>query len=228
MLSRMRAARCCASLSRQLGTAPLAPTASCASRLPLLRRRQQQQQPAPAARRCALARPSLRGFAAAAAAAGAGPASAPLVDRLKADMKEAMKAKDQVRLDAIRFLSAAVKQREIELREGGGAVTDEEVVKVIQKMVKQRRDSIDSYRTGGREDLVAKEQGELALLEGYLPTMLSREEVEAMVEQVIAELGLSGPKAMGAVMKAVAARTGGRADNKMVSDTAKAKLTAAK
>ncbi|GLC45662.1 hypothetical protein PLESTB_001319100 [Pleodorina starrii] len=168
-------------------------------------------------------RPLHRGFAAAAAAGGDG-ATASLVDRLKADMKEAMKAKDQARLGAIRFLNAAIKQREIELREGGGAVNDQEVIKVIQKLVKQRKDSIESYRAGGREDLVAKEQSELGLLEAYLPAMMSAAEVEAVVEQVISELGLSGPKAMGAVMKAVMARTGGRADNKTVSDLAKAKL----
>eukprot|EP00198_Chlamydomonas_reinhardtii_P010538 XP_001699875.1 predicted protein [Chlamydomonas reinhardtii] len=167
-----------------------------------------------------------RGFAATAAAAApdAGGAAASLVDRIKSDMKDAMKAKDQARLDAIRFLNAAIKQREIELREAGGAVNDEEVIKVIQKLVKQRKDSIDSYKAGGREDLVAKEQVELTLLESYLPAMLSAAEVEAVVVAVIAELNLSGPKAMGQVMKAVMARTGGRADNKTVSDLAKAKL----
>ncbi|GIL66425.1 hypothetical protein Vafri_19943 [Volvox africanus] len=166
-----------------------------------------------------------RGFAAAAAAApSGGGATASLVDRLKSDMKDAMKAKDQARLDAIRFLNAAIKQREIELREGGGPINDQEVIKVIQKLVKQRKDSIESYRAGGRDDLVAKEQSELSLLEGYLPAMMTAAEVETVVEQVIAELGLSGPKAMGAVMKTVMARTGGRADNKTVSDLAKAKL----
>ncbi|GIL69744.1 hypothetical protein Vretimale_10240 [Volvox reticuliferus] len=169
--------------------------------------------------------PVYRGFAAAAAATpSGGGATASLVDRLKADMKDAMKAKDQSRLDAIRFLNAAIKQREIELREGGGTINDQEVIKVIQKLVKQRKDSIESYRAGGRDDLVAKEQSELSLLEGYLPAMMTSAEVEAVVEQVIAELGLSGSKAMGAVMKAVMARTGGRADNKTVSDLAKAKL----
>ncbi|KAG2452917.1 hypothetical protein HYH02_002260 [Chlamydomonas schloesseri] len=172
-----------------------------------------------------------RGFAATAAAAAApdGAAASPspsLVDRIKGDMKEAMKAKDQARLDAIRFLNAAIKSREIELREAGGAVNDDEVIKVIQKLVKQRKDSIDSYKAGGRDDLVAKEQVELTLLESYLPAMLSAAEVEAVVVAVIAELNLSGPKAMGQVMKAVMARTGGRADNKTVSDLAKAKLAA--
>ncbi|KAG2489715.1 hypothetical protein HYH03_011822 [Edaphochlamys debaryana] len=167
--------------------------------------------------------PGQRGFAAAAAAAG-GAAGPGLVDRIKSDMKDAMKAKDQVRLDAIRFLSAAIKQREIDMRESGGAMSDDEVIKVIQKLVKQRKDSIESYKSGGRDDLVAKEQAELGLLEAYLPAMMSREEVEALVLQVIAELGASGPKAMGPVMKAVTARSGGRADNKAISDVAKAKL----
>ncbi|EFJ43285.1 hypothetical protein VOLCADRAFT_96509 [Volvox carteri f. nagariensis] len=169
-------------------------------------------------------RPLHRGFAATAAAGGDG-STASLVDRLKSDMKEAMKAKDQARLDAIRFLNAAIKQREIELREGGGPMNDQEVIKVIQKLVKQRKDSIESYRAGGREDLVAKEQSELSLLEGYLPAMMSAAEVEVVVEAVVGELGgVSGPRAIGAVMKAVMARTGGRADNKTVSDLVKAKL----
>ncbi|KIZ02116.1 Uncharacterized protein yqeY [Monoraphidium neglectum] len=136
-----------------------------------------------------------------------------------------MKAKDTARLDAIRFLNAALKQREIELREGSKALGDDDVISVVQKLAKQRRDSIDSYKQGGRDDLVAKEEAELKLLEGYLPQQLSEDEVKAIVSAAVAEVGATSPKQMGAVMKAVQAKTQGRADNKLVSSLVKAALS---
>ncbi|KAJ9520164.1 hypothetical protein QJQ45_030088 [Haematococcus lacustris] len=179
-----------------------------------------------------------------AASNSATPGPPALVDKLKADMKEAMKAKDQagvwlaacmaclplhgvqVRLDAIRFINAAIKSKEIELREKGGSVTDAEVVQVLQKSAKQRRDSIDSYKAGGREDLVAKEEHELSIVESYLPVMMTVAEVEAIASEVIARLGASSVKDMGKVMAEVKLQAQGRADNKVVSDVVKAKLTA--
>ncbi|KAL6761684.1 GatB/Yqey [Haematococcus lacustris] len=161
-----------------------------------------------------------------AASNSAAPGPPALVDKLKADMKEAMKAKDQVRLDAIRFINAAIKSKEIELREKGGSVTDAEVVQVLQKSAKQRRDSIDSYKAGGREDLVAKEEHELSIVESYLPVMMTAAEVEAIASEVIARLGASSVKDMGKVMAEVKLQAQGRADNKVVSDVVKAKLTA--
>eukprot|EP00878_Enallax_costatus_P015615 GHUV01016357.1.p1 GENE.GHUV01016357.1~~GHUV01016357.1.p1 ORF type:complete len:144 (+),score=36.39 GHUV01016357.1:771-1202(+) len=139
-------------------------------------------------------------------------------------MKVAMKAKDTDKLAAIRFLSAAIKQREIKLREGGKEVNDAEVLGVIQKMAKQRRDSIEQYKSGGRTDLADKEEQELKVLLGYLPAQLSKEEVEKVVTDVINEVGATSVKQMGAVMKGVTAKVAGRADNKMVSELVKAAL----
>lgn len=136
-----------------------------------------------------------------------------------------MKAKDAPRLDAIRFLSAAIKQREIELREKGQEVSDAEVLSVIQKMAKQRRDSIDQYKAGGRDDLAGKEEVELQLLLSYLPAQLSREELAGIVAAAVAEAGASSVKQMGQVMKLVTAKTAGAADGKMVSELVKAALT---
>eukprot|EP00878_Enallax_costatus_P001745 GHUV01001901.1.p1 GENE.GHUV01001901.1~~GHUV01001901.1.p1 ORF type:complete len:201 (+),score=43.98 GHUV01001901.1:206-808(+) len=150
--------------------------------------------------------------------------SSELTTRIKEDMKVAMKAKDTDKLAAIRFLSAAIKQREIKLREGGKEVNDAEVLGVIQKMAKQRRDSIEQYKSGGRTDLADKEEQELKVLLGYLPAQLSKEEVEKVVTDVINEVGATSVKQMGAVMKGVTAKVAGRADNKMVSELVKAAL----
>ncbi|GBF92269.1 glutamyl-tRNA amidotransferase [Raphidocelis subcapitata] len=178
---------------------------------------------APAApRRAAFSARPLRGGLRAYAAA-AEPTSS-LVARIGADMKAAMKAKEAAKLDAIRFLNAALKQREIELREKGGVLVDAEVVGTIQKLAKQRRDSIESYQKGGRDDLVAKEQAELELLEGYLPPQLSEAELRALVSEAVSEVGATTAKQMGAVMKVVQAKAAGRADNKLVSSLVKEAL----
>ncbi|KAF8058447.1 yqeY [Scenedesmus sp. PABB004] len=139
-------------------------------------------------------------------------------------MKAAMRAKEAARLDTIRFLSAAIKQREIELREAGKPVSEPEVLGVLAKMVKQRRDSIEQYRAGGRPDLADKEEAELAVLLGYMPAQLSADELAAIVAEEVAAAGGGGPKAMGAVMKAVTARVAGRADAKQVAELVKAAL----
>ncbi|KAF6261456.1 Yqey-like protein-domain-containing protein [Scenedesmus sp. NREL 46B-D3] len=157
-------------------------------------------------------------------AAAAAAAGSDLTARIKDDMKAAMKAKDAPRLDAIRFLSAALKQREIELRESGKQVTDAEALAVIQKMSKQRRDSIEQYKAGGRDDLAGKEEVELQLLLSYLPAQLSREELGGIVAAAVAETGAASVKQMGQVMKLVTAKTAGRADGKMVSELVKAAL----
>ncbi|KAG1670025.1 hypothetical protein FOA52_011181 [Chlamydomonas sp. UWO 241] len=117
-------------------------------------------------------------------------------------------------------------QREIELRQTGAAMTEDEETKVVQKLVKQRQDSIESYQAGGRDDLVAAEEVEMQLLLTYLPAMLSRDEVSAVVDAVVTELGASSVKQMGAVMKEVGARVGAKADGKMVSEIVKKRLTA--
>jgi uncharacterized protein YqeY len=145
-------------------------------------------------------------------------------EKLMNDVKEAMKSKESVRLGALRFLQAAIKNREIELRPN--AITSEEVMGVIRRSVKQRKESIDQYKNAGRQDLVDQETAELKILEAYLPQQMGREQLEVVVVEVIAALGAKTPKEMGAVMKEVIARTAGAADNKMVSEVVKAKLNA--
>lgn len=144
-------------------------------------------------------------------------------ERIREDMKAAMRAHDAVRLSTIRLLLAAVKQREIDEKI---EATDAQVTEVIAKMVKQRRDSIQQYRAGGREDLAQKEQAEIDVLSGYLPKQLSDEEIGAIIDEAIAQSGLSGMAAMGKVMGAVKAKVAGRADLGKVSALVKARLTA--
>ena len=144
-----------------------------------------------------------------------------LAERINEDMKAAMRAKDSARLDAIRMLRAAIKQKEVD---GRTTLDDAGITAVIDKLAKQRRDSIDAFRKAGRQDLVDKESAELALLEGYLPARLSAEEVAAEVQALLAELGASGPADMGRAMGAAKARFAGRADMGAVSAAVKAAL----
>lgn len=144
-------------------------------------------------------------------------------ERIREDMKAAMRAHDADCLSTIRLLLAAVKQREIDEKI---EATDAQVTEVIVKMVKQRRDSIQQYRAGGREDLAQKEQAEIDVLSGYLPKQLSDEEIGAIIDEAIAQSGLSGMAAMGKVMGAVKAKVAGRADLGKVSALVKARLTA--
>lgn len=144
-------------------------------------------------------------------------------DRIMNDIKVAMKEKNQVRLSALRFLQSAIKNREIDLRPN--PITHEEVIGVIKKLVKQRKESIEQYQAGGRQDLVDQEAAELAILEELLPAQLGQEQVEAVVKEVIVSLNAKSPKDMGAVIKEVIARTQGNADNKMVSELVKKSLT---
>jgi uncharacterized protein len=143
-------------------------------------------------------------------------------ERLTADMKEAMRAKDQLRLDAIRFLQSAIKNREIELRPE--PISGDEVLGVLKRMVKQRKESIEQYKSANRQDLVDKEAAELTIIESYLPQQLGRDQVEKIVAETLVELKAATIKDMGPVMKAVMAKTKGAADNKMVSEIIKAKL----
>jgi hypothetical protein len=144
-------------------------------------------------------------------------------NRLLNDMKEAMKNKDQMKLEAIRFLQAAIKNKEIDMRPD--PITEEEVMGVIKRMIKQRKESAEQYQAANRQDLVDKEMAELKILETYLPAQMAKEQVEAIVTATIAELKASSVKDMGPVMKAVIAKTAGQADNKMVSEIIKSKLT---
>ncbi|ABB30635.1 hypothetical protein GeomeDRAFT_0984 [Geobacter metallireducens RCH3] len=144
-----------------------------------------------------------------------------LRDRLNDEMKQAMKARDEIRLSVIRLIRSSVKNREIELRH---ELTDGEITEVLSTLVKQRRESIRMFGEAGRTDLVEKEEKELAVLLTFLPQQLSREEVEALVVQAIADSGAQGPKDMGKVMKAIMPHVTGRADGSLVSVVVKEKL----
>ncbi len=144
-----------------------------------------------------------------------------LKDRITEDMKSAMRAKDSERLGTIRMLLAACKQREVDERI---VLDDTAVVAIVDKLVKQRKDSITAFQQGGREDLVAKESAELTVLEGYLPQRLSADEVAAEIAALVAELGAAGPGDMGKVMGAAKARLAGKADMGAVSAAVKQAL----
>lgn len=143
-------------------------------------------------------------------------------EKLTADVKAAMIAKDSVKLGALRMLQAAIKNREIDMRPD--PITPDEVLGVIKKLVKQRKESIEQFKQAGRQDLVDQETAELKVLEVYLPAQMSREQIEALVIEVIAAVGAKTVKDMGPVMKEVIARSAGSADNKIVSEVIKAKL----
>jgi uncharacterized protein YqeY len=132
-----------------------------------------------------------------------------LKDRITEDMKAAMRAKDSARLGAIRFLQAAIKQKEVDERV---TLDDVAIVGVIEKMTKQRRDSISQFEHAGRTDLADKEKAELALLQSYLPQQFTEDELQAVIKAAIAEIGATGPQAMGKVMGVVKPRIAGRAD----------------
>jgi len=144
-----------------------------------------------------------------------------LRERLSEEMKNAMKSRDDLRLSAIRMVRSAVKNKEIDVRR---ELADQEIVEVLSTLVKQRRESIRMFTEAGRDDLVAKEEKELAILLEFLPQQLGRDEVAALVEQAIAESGAQGSKDMGKVMKLLMPHVSGRADGKMVSDVVREKL----
>jgi len=147
--------------------------------------------------------------------------SVSLREEFKKSLIEAAKARDQVRLDTIRAIQSAVKYKEIEKR---GELTDAEVLSVIGTLCKQRRESIDQFQKGGRQELVDKESRELSILEKFLPAQLSREEVEKVVAAVIAETGVSGASALGNVMKEAMKRFAGQADGKLVNEIVRSLL----
>lgn len=143
-------------------------------------------------------------------------------DRIMNDIKVAMKEKNQVRLGALRFLQSAIKNREIDMRPN--PITHEEVLGVIKRLVKQRKESIEQYKAGNRQDLVDQETAELAVLEELLPAQMDTSQVEKIVKEVIAALNATSPKDMGGVIKEVIVRTQGNADNKLISETVKKAL----
>ncbi len=144
-----------------------------------------------------------------------------LRDQINNDLKDAMRAGDARRRDALRLLTAALKQKEVDERKTLG---DSDVVAVIDKMIKQRRDSISQFEQGGRTDLAEAEQFEISVLQTYMPKALSDADVEATIDSVIAETGAKGPSDMGKVMGPLKAKLAGRADMGKVSAHVKAKL----
>ena len=144
-----------------------------------------------------------------------------LHERLNEAMKEAMRARDSLRLSAIRLIRTAIKNREIEERK---PLADEQIVGVLSMLVKQRRESAQMYRDNSRPDLADKEEQELAVVQEFLPTQLSETEIAAIIEEAVAATGATSAKDMGQVMKVVTARTTGRADGRQVSEMVKARL----
>ena len=146
-----------------------------------------------------------------------------LRDQLTADMKDAMRAKDKERLGTVRLILAAIKQREVDERI---ELDDTQVLVVLDKMVKQRRDSIKQYRDAGREELAAVEESEIAVIQAYLPAALSDEEIDTLIDEAVAASGAAGMQDMGKVMGQLKPKLQGRADMGQVSGKIKARLTA--
>lgn len=145
-----------------------------------------------------------------------------LNDKIIGDLTTAMKSKDADRLSVLRMVKANLMNRQIEK---GEKLTDEEITKALQTLVKQRRDSVEQYEKAGRSELAEKEKSEIAVLEDYLPQAASKEEIEKAVTEAISETGASSMKEMGAVMKATQAKLAGKnADGRLVSETVKANL----
>jgi uncharacterized protein YqeY len=145
-----------------------------------------------------------------------------LKNQIIADMKSAMKAKDSATLKAVRMIVEAIKQKEVDTRE---ELDDQGILAVIQKMVKQRKDSIDQFTQAGRDDLVSVEEAELKVINLYMPKQLSESEIESVVDQVILQTGASGMQDMGKLMGVLKGELSGKADMGTVSKIIKSKLS---
>ena len=148
---------------------------------------------------------------------------ATLNERLTADMKEALRARESLRLSTIRLLLAALKNAQIEAMH---PLSDEEATAVLRKQARMRHEAIEQYRKGGREDLASKEEAELAVIESYLPAAPTEDQIRAVVREAIAATGASGPKDMGVVMRTTMSRLGGRADGRQVQGLVREELAA--
>jgi len=145
----------------------------------------------------------------------------PLKSRITDDMKAAMRAREAARLSTIRLLLAAIKQKEVDERI---EVSDADVLGILDKMIKQRRESITQFEAGGRPELAAAERAEIEILQSYLPQQLSEAEIDALIDAAVAEAGASGAAAMGRVMAALKPQIAGRADMARVAGRVKARL----
>jgi uncharacterized protein YqeY len=144
-------------------------------------------------------------------------------EKMNDDMVLAAKSKDKVRLSALRMLKSGLHNREIELQRG---LNETEFLQLVSSMVKQRKDSIEQFEKGGRNDLVEKETAELKVIEEFLPTQLSEADLDAAITEAIRESGAAGIRDMGKVMKALMPKVTGKADGKLVGDKVKARLSA--
>ena len=149
-----------------------------------------------------------------------------ITERIDADLKDAMRAKDAGKLGVLRMLKSALKYAAIEKSGAEGQLDDAEAMQVIRKQVKQRQDSIESFEKGGRPELATKEKEELAMLSAYLPQQMSGDELSGAVRKAIAEVGATSRAQMGAVMKALQAKLAGRADGKTLSQEVQRQLGA--
>lgn len=146
-----------------------------------------------------------------------------LYQQIKDDVKTAMRNKDAFKRDTLRTLTAAIKQQEVDTRE---EATDASIEGLIQKLIKQRDEAASQYKEAGRDDLFEKESGEIEVLKAYLPKQLDDAELEAVVKEIVGEVGAEGPKDMGKVMGAAKGKIGTKADGKRVSECVKAVLAA--
>jgi uncharacterized protein YqeY len=145
-----------------------------------------------------------------------------LKERIDADLKDAMRAKDELKLSTLRMMKSTIKYKEVE--PGASLLDDAGILSVLATLVKQRRESIEQYRAGKRDDLAEKEEKEIAVIQLYMPQQLSATELSAEVAKGIAEAGATSAKDMGAVMKVVSPRLKGKAEGKAISDEVKAQL----
>jgi uncharacterized protein YqeY len=145
-----------------------------------------------------------------------------LEERLVEEMKQAMKSSEKLKLSAIRMIRSALKNKEIELRK---KLEDEEIVKVIQAMVRKGEESVEQFQTGGRMDLVEKEKSEIEVMKSFLPQPISQEEILKIIDQSIQETQASSLKDLGKVMKSVMPKIGGKADGKLINQLVKERLS---
>ncbi len=146
-----------------------------------------------------------------------------LNDKIEEDFKKALKAREEIRVSTFRMLRSALQYSQKEQKQD--TLNDDQIIKIISTLCKQRREAIEQFRKGEREDLAQKEEKELAILQEYLPAQLSSEELESVIADVIQELGATSAKEMGQVMKAVMAKVSGRADGSVVNQIVRAKLS---
>jgi uncharacterized protein YqeY len=141
--------------------------------------------------------------------------------KLESDLKDAMRARDTVRLGTMRSLRAAIQKREIELRSSGEEIGESDIIQILQKAAKQRRESIEQFQAAGRDDLVSVEQGELAIIETYLPQQLSDTDLLAQVQKIVDEVGATSMADVGKVMGPAMSQLRGKADGKRVQAVVK-------